>query len=163
MGKQIEFFISKLDENGFLQFVSDNNDLIMNDKADAIDVKDAIDTSALSLFIVATNIKVFKSNSGFLDSIVSEAIQFTRGFVNNEKTVRSGRLWAEFKYYDCNHQIVTKRKEFNEMFNRYVKWIKKNCKMSRCKKYYIGNHAYKLYKEEGFLMKAGSNYTVEFD
>ncbi len=163
MGKQIEFFMLKADEEGFLQTVSEANHLIVDEKVSPILLEDAINSIILSLYLISSNSCIFKNNSGFIDAIVSEAIQFSRCMNREEKVVRSGKLWAEFKYYDRSKQLTTKNKQFNDMYNLYAKWIKKNFKQSKCKNYYIGNAAYEKYKSEGYLMMAGPQHIVEFD
>lgn len=163
MGKQIEFFMANTDEIELLHKVSEQKDLILNDKALPMTLEEAANSSSLSLFIVSGEAMVYKSNSGFLDAIVSEAIQFSRGMRRDSNVIRTSRLWAESMYYDSNHKLTKKSKYFNDMFSFYVNWIKRNFKPSKCKNYFIGNEAYRLYKEEGYIMLAGPKHIVEFD
>lgn len=163
MGKQIEFFMSLKDEMEFFEKVLESKAIIVNDRALSMTLDEAIKSNALSLFIVLNDAYVYKSASGFLDVIVSEAIQFSRGMRRDESTIRSSRLWAEFKYYDVNSNLIAKSKQFKDMFNVYNKLIKKNFRQSKCKNYFIGNEAYKLYKEDGYRMVAGPKHIVEFE
>jgi hypothetical protein len=163
MGKQIEFFMTCKDESEFLRKVSEYKGVFINDKGLQMTLEEVGVSNSLSLFIVLSDAYLYKSTSGFLDAIVSEAVQFSRGMRREECIIRSSRLWAEFKYYDSNKNLITKSKQFNDIFNIYVKLIKKNYRRSKCKNYYIGNEAYKLYKEYSYSMLAGPKHMVEFD
>lgn len=163
MGKQIEFFMTKADELEFLKVVSANNFLIMDDRTTKISMNEAIESNALSLFFTFENAKVYKSNNGFLDVIISEAIQFSRSLNRGDCSIRSGRIWAEFKYYNSSHELTAKSKQMSDMYSTLAKWIKKNMKQSKCKNFYVGNAAYSFYKAEGYSMLAGPKHTVEFE
>jgi hypothetical protein len=161
MGKQIEFFMTKLDETNFLIEVLNNGGLILDDKVNTLSLDDVKECEAISLFITLPGLKIEKNKSGFVDAITSEVIQFSRCMIFAEE-VRTGRLWAEFKYYNAG-QLVNKSKEFSDIFKKYEKWIKGNYRLSKCKFYYIGNDAFKLHKTEGFKMVAGPKHIVEFE
>ncbi|MDR0569986.1 MAG: hypothetical protein LBG71_02010 [Clostridiales Family XIII bacterium] len=65
------------------------------------------------------------------------------------------RLWAEFKVgYKC--------KEFEEMYKKCVKWIKKHCRISEDKFFYIAENTYKAHKEEGLVLKGNPKMIVVF-
>lgn len=163
MGKQLEFFMTKADELEFLNVILVNHFLIMDNRATIISINEAIDSNELSLFFTFENAKICKSNNGFLDVIISEAIQFSRSMNIDYCSIRSGRIWGEFKYYNSSNELTTKSMQMSDMYCTLAKWIKKNMKQSKCKNFYIGNAAYSFYKAEGYSMLAGPKHTVEFE
>ena len=162
MGKQIRFFMSILDEEEFLKKVKESKHFILNNKGHIIKFDEIQASNTLSLFISLPDSIIRKYSSGFIDSISSEVIQYTRCTELEGKGLRDGRIWAEVKFYDDNDQLTGKRKEFEEMYKLYEKWLRKNFKISKEKDYYIGSDALRLYREEGYIMVAGPKQTVEF-
>jgi hypothetical protein len=62
------------------------------------------------------------------------------------RSLGQGRLWAAMRYVD-NHQWAEKEHRFKAWYDSYAKWIKKHCRLSKNKDSYIGEDAYKAYKE----------------
>ena len=163
MGKQVRFFMTNKDEVDFLKAIIQFNNSILDNKAFVLTVEEAKSSTNLSLFITAQNANISKDNNGFVDPIVAEVIQFSRYMLLEDKYLRNGRVWAEFKYYDDSKKLVNKSKEFKDTYNIYEKWIKKNFRLSKCKDYYIANDAYRAYKEDGIILMAGPKQIIEFD
>ena len=163
MGKQVRFFMSRKDEIDFLKIIVQLNNFILDNKAYLLTVEEAEVSTDLSFFITSQDLVISKDNNGFVDPIVAEAIQFSRCMVLENKYLRSGRIWAEFKYYDNSKKLKTKSKEFSTMYSVCEKWIKKNFKRSKCKDYYIANDAYSAYKEDRVILVAGPKQAIEFD
>lgn len=163
MGKQVGFFMTNKDEVDFLKVIVQFNNSILDNKAFVLTVEEAKSSPNLSLFITSPNANISKDNNGFVDPIVAEVIQFSRCMLLDDKHLRTGRVWAEFKYYDNSKQLVAKSKEFKDTYNIYEKWIKKNFRLSKCKDYYIANDAYRAYKEDGIILMAGPKQVIEFD
>lgn len=163
MGKQIRFFMTEMDEIVFLETIIENKHVILDDKANILVWKDILTSKTLKLFIALPNPNILYLEGGFVNPITTEVVDFSRCKEWSAKILNVGRLWVEIKYYDNTQQSQTKSKQFNEMYNNYVKWIKKHFKISKCKDYYIGTDAYQKYKNEGYIMKAGPNQVVEFE
>lgn len=164
MGKQVRFFMTNKDEVDFLKVIVQFSNSILDNKAFILTVEEAkSSTSNLSLFIASKNANISKDNNGFVDPIVAEVIQFSRCMLLEDKYLRNGRVWAEFKYYDDRKKLVNKSKEFKDTYNIYEKWIKKNFRLSKCKDYYIAKDAYRAYKEDGIIFVTGPKQVIEFD
>lgn len=163
MGKQIEFFMTKLDELEFLKMVVENGYLIMDDKASVIEIDEVIESSTLSSIITFKNSKICKSENDFLDVIESEVIEFSRSLNRSDNSMLSGRIWGEFKYYNSSQELIAKSKQMNDMYNILVKWIKKNMRQSKCKNFFAGSDAYRFYKINGYKMLAGPKHIIEFE
>ena len=163
MGKQVRFFMTNKDEVDFLKAIIQFNNSILDNKAFVLTVEGANSSPNLSLFITARNTNISKDNNGFVDPIVADVIQFSRCMLLEDKYLRNGRLWAEFKYYDDSKKLVNKNKGFKDTYNIYEKWIKKNFRLSKCKDYYIANDAYRAYKEDEIILMAGPKQIIEFD
>ena len=173
MGKQIRFFMLGSDEIKFLELIEATGDLIVDDKGNTIDIiefkegllhsEEKKDYLAFTEFyIIFPDSNIIKFESGIINQIRSDVIEVLMCSVTEENLVREGRLWAEFKYYDENRMLKSKGKWFEEKFNLYRNWIKKNLRISVNKGYYIGEEAYKLYKEKGYRMKAGPKVEIKF-
>ncbi len=103
---------------------------------------------------ISSNLKVeFIPNQGYftIDESKSSVIQFARSGIK-EKTLLSGRIWAEFTYLDKEKMILLpKEPEFKTWFDSIAKWIRKKYKHMDSL-YYAGPGAEKLF-EEGFTRK----------
>ena len=161
MGKQIEFFQAKEDEVEFLQMVADSGYLLVDGNGGKLNIKEAISSKELSLFITFNDSHISISNSGFLDAIISEVIQYSRG-LKKENQLEKSRLWMENKYYDFSGTQKSKTKELTDMYKIFEKWVKKNYVKSDCCNYYIGQIAYAQFKEGDFNCKAGPRHIVTF-
>lgn len=163
MGKQIRFFMTEIDEYNFLKTVSEHKHILLDSKSKHLTFEEALASKELMLFIALSDSKIIVSKSGFIDQITAEVIEFARCKEWMEKVLDEGRLWVKIKYYDNSQQLCTKSRQVNEVYNIYVKWIKKNHRISKCKDYYVGPDAYQKYKNKGYIMKAGPKHFVEFD
>ncbi|MCL6591888.1 MAG: hypothetical protein K6U80_18300 [Firmicutes bacterium] len=165
MGRQINFFMTEQDERRFIEEFIKVNDLLMlkmltNDgKIEYINYEDKIED--LQLYIAAKHSKIIVSPIGVVDSS-SEVIEFSRSWPEKEKILRSGRLWVNSQYW-TKDGVLTKQPEWlMQIFNKAVKWIKKNYRRSKDEHYYIGEDAYRLYAQEGWIMSTGPMDRTEF-
>lgn len=117
----------------------------------------------IQLFIFLKHSEIVSGNSGFINESISDVIEFYRCKIVNGYKIEYGRLWVELKYWDKQGQLITKEKWLSERFEFYRKWIKKNCRISKDKGFYIFDEAYKLYREGKMQMISPINYVVEFD
>lgn len=161
MGRQVEFFMYDIDEFEFLKMTKENGGFIVNKHFEQIEIE-ALNYDTHICYIIFPMSSIVKSKGGFVDEIDSEVIQYSRCLKMQEKTLRSGRIWAEFKFYNDNNKLDIKGEWFTEKFNLYAKWIKKNSKFSKCKHYYIGKYTYEKYYNLGYKMMAGPKDIIEF-
>lgn len=157
------------DEEKFLEYVKESGDQISDNKSNPIEIDkfgriiEKIDQPSITqLFITSPESKIINDENGFIDQILSDVIVFRRCLINEEKMVWEGRIWAEFKYYDDNEEMIKKEKLFEQKFNKYRSWIKKNFRISLDKSSYIGEEAYTLYKEKGYRMMGGPKVELDF-
>jgi hypothetical protein len=164
VGKQVRFFMSKEDERKFFKVVLEYNSLILDKNAVSLSIEDA---QALkdSLFISLPNesINIMKTANAYIDAIAANVIQISKCMVIQNEVLRNGRIWAEFRYYDRNQELITKSKQFSDIYKSFEKWIKNNYQLSKCKDFYIGIDAYKEYKEKKYVLMSGPKYLVEFE
>ncbi len=157
------------DEEKFLEYVKESGAQISDKKSNPIEIdkfgriiEDKDQPSITQLFITSPESKIIKDENGFIDQILSDVIVFRRCSLTEEKMVWEGRIWAEFKYYDDRDELIKKEKWFEQKFNKYRSWIKKNFRISIDKFAYIGEEAYKLYKEKGYRMMNGPKVEIKF-
>lgn len=160
MGKQIEFFIAKQDEIELLRYFEEKS-VFYSKKKDLLTIEGVVESNELTVYICCPQSKIIVKDNGFIDAIESDVIHYSRGFKHKENVIEVSRIWAEFKYYDGNQNIIQKEEWFEQFFEQQRKYIKKSFKISKCKRYYIGKEAYKFYKDEGFSLKAGPKQLVE--
>ena len=167
MGKQVNFFISGEDLRTIFDLVDERNEIILNDIGKTVTISEVlqINASIQILYIASITADIHMGISGrYINSSWSEAIELSvhRPLVTH---LTESRIWAQFTNYGLDDKIVTKSPEFSHMYDFYAKWLKKHFRMSipNCSRhfYYIGEDAYRLYKEEGYQMMAG-NYKVDF-
>lgn len=173
MGRQTRFFMVGKDEVKFFEIIGEFGDLTVDDRANPINLNkvrefpvytdERIDPPPITqFFVIPPELNVRKTENGFIDQISSDVIEFSRCSITDKNIVWEGRIWAEFRYYDENDQLVKKEKWFEQKFNKYSRWIKKNLRISIDKDSYIGEEAYRLYKEKGYRMMNSPNVEIKF-
>lgn len=78
-----------------------------------------------------------------------------------ENGYEHGRFWCPTSYYDNNGNTVYQNKEVIKEYNFLVRLIKKDAIISQDKAFYIMPDAYKKYKENTFIPRAGC-YSIDF-
>lgn len=165
MGKQIRFFMLPEEEKKFIDIVLAQKDLLVRPKfkdGNMDLIRDSLNISDYKLYIVTKQSRIVCRSTGFISETLSDAIEFLRCKIDNHK-LEYGRLWVEMKYWDEKGQLITKDKQLNKRFEFYRKWIKENYRISKDKGFYIGDEAYKLYREGKLKMISPINYVVEFN
>lgn len=162
MGRQVNFYMTEIDERVFLQEIIKNNQIILDEKGKILSLEEAIQPSNYQLWIADKSGDLQFSTGGFINSSFSEAIEYSRCEKVNDYALDHGRIWAEFRYYDDNANIVKKSLEFEKLYQTYAKWLKKNMKLSTNKSFYIGKDAYEQYKK-GLKMKSTPVSFTEFE
>lgn len=177
MGKQINFFMLNTDEKDLLDYIFSQGDKIVDAKGNEINMnylnKDIVYTGEainppplIQFFIVSKESIIVKSKSNFIDQITSDVIEVSRSTIkhkNGEKTITSGRIWAEFKYYDSNRQLKKKEKWFQQKLNNYINWVKKNLTPNKDKDFFVGRNTYKKIKDENYKAMSGPQYKIYFE
>lgn len=165
MGRQICFFIAESDEEEFVRFVFESNDFIVSPRNQKLTLKSILDSTYQDLskyYIVTANSCINQFSSGIIDPTISDVIEFKRSRIEKDNKTFYWRLWAEFKYYDEDGEVILKEKWFRNKFDSYRKWIKKNYRISKDKDFYIGDGAFKLYNEGNLIPIASASYLIEF-
>jgi len=162
MGKQTRFFITERDELLLFEKIAELGHSILDTKGNRLSTKDAIASEKSQLYFYLSCGSIIKSKSGFVDDYSSETIQFSRCGRRVKNTIEAGRIWAEIKYWKAQDEFVAKSPRFIEMYDYLAKWIKKNMRLSINKAFYISEEAYRLYKENSWVMLAPANEIVDF-
>lgn len=133
MGKQIRFFMGPSDERIFTDVLSGTGSKLVLNNATPILIN-----ATQGLGIVDTCYAVFPesrlvtSQSGFIDPVTSDAIEFSRSRIKDNRMMY-GRLWVETWYYDEDGNKVQKDKWLSNKFNTLCKWVKSKYVQSACK------------------------------
>jgi hypothetical protein len=167
MGKQIEFYMDYKTQEKFFDFLMSEGMtvLLKNDVKEINIIPEPFSTDwwwSLSVYdkkIGELKIRELDNGKLMIDYIDSSAIEFSRTFINDdEKIIRNGRLWMEMRYYDKDGQLVSKSIEFDNMYKKMVKWIKKNCPRQDIPMY---NIIYKEYTSEGIIELLNNGYVIK--
>ena len=166
MGRQVNFYMTREDEEKFLRHVRSSGDVAVLPYASPTqDFKPLLDLSdspiqkfsgTYWLFnrSVSNNLVVtFVSAQGYytVDDDRSSVVQFIRSSLRNG-SIHRGRIWAEFKYLDRDKMaLLPKEGEFREWYYTIAKWIRRNYKLLE-RLTYAGPGALKRI-EEGFSLK----------
>ena len=147
MGRQINFFFCKDDLERLINFI-DGCNFVMTDVKGNILPKEGAASPEIRQFYFMVDVNRIRKTPGsvFVNGFESEAIEYSKGIGIEEGELKSSRIWAKFKYWNIANELVSKGDEFDRAYKAFVKWIKGNSKISICKGYYIGNHAYEQYK-----------------
>ena len=140
MGKQIRFFMTAEDEREFAQFVTEDPDVVFiprQSKTSSVlefshpEEADQIQ-QRISLWIWNKRIcgKVttvqYSPESFAFRGINEELIEFSRCFVHG-RTMVAGRLYADMYSLDeAGKQLIRKGMEFEQWYNKLVRWIRRH-------------------------------------
>ena len=162
LGRQIRFFIESKDEEKFVNYLVSQNYYFVDKYNQHNDVSELLRSNVLSFFIASPQSKIHLGKGEFVDSITSDVIQYSRGFIK-ESHLHYGRLWFEGKYYNEYNVLTFKDDWLHDNYMNICKWVKKNFRLSNSKDFYIGEGAYELYKNGVYKMMASPKYTVDFN
>jgi hypothetical protein len=167
MGKQMNFYMLKSDEDEFISYIqSDREVCIFLDriKHPYIEgLKSLPDRDVPGWFMVylwdKTNSPppkidyVPEQKHYVVDFFESEVIQFSRSYFDKNRLVR-GRIWAEMKKLQSGDlSIMTKKSEsFEKWFNKLSNWIKKKSKKNDFGDYLLAGAA-KFVLENGKIVQ----------
>lgn len=128
MGKQINFYMSEVIQNRFIEYLCHNH-FIFLDKNSAI-IDEPKSNNILGGYLYKHdygNIIMRQDINDYMDSIKSPVIQFGKTIIKEEKhRILRGRLWVEDKYYDEEGKLLIKERELLKDYQMLVRWVKKN-------------------------------------
>ena len=160
MGRQIEFLMDPADEEVFIGYARGTGDVMVVPHRlkdlkhlGISDLPDPVTENfnyALHLFNRSISDRLItryveEQNCYMVDDSVSSIVEFSRT-IREGKTIRPGRLYAEFKYVDSEGKWAPKEPEFQKWYETLARWIRKNYSRDIDPHYYFGPGALKLVK-----------------
>lgn len=140
MGKQVNFYMTKSDENDFLRFLQSTGDVCVFKSVtptpeivclDSLPKQGELFWFAMCLwhrnYSPAPILRHVKQQGYYVvEKFESEVIEFQRCGLDEGRLVR-GRIWAEMNGWrqDDPVAIIKKSKEFGKWYDRIAAWIKK--------------------------------------
>lgn len=90
--------------------------------------------------------------------MTAPVIEYTRTVVREkEKTIQSGRIWMQMKYWDEHHEYVSKSENLDKGYKDIKKWITKHLQKmeqkderGRVEKNAVSKELVRLFEEEGY-------------
>ena len=145
MGRQINFYMSKIVEESFIEFLAQNQFVFLDYYGGIIN--QTFSTNQFGWYLYKQSygdIKMCqngKANS--VDAIKSPIIQFKKTVIKEEqKKVLKGRLWMETQFYDGGGKLVKKNEIFVKEYQMLVRWLKRHIPYQEIKK---GDYLIKAY------------------
>jgi len=154
MGKQIRFFMDESDEMEFYKYITGLGGQLITQNLVEVDCDSLQENRQRKVFIRFQNSQVIAGESGRLDMLNSDVIEFVR-CMKHENSLNYGRLWMSTR--EGNLKV----KWFNEKYILLSKWIRNTSKISEHKDFYITSGAFNLYRS-GVRMLATPCVEVHF-
>ena len=161
MGKQTNFYMSESVQTGFIEYLENNNFIILDYYANI--VEQPISNNVYSFYLYKQNygdIIMSQGLYGNIDSLNSPVIQFSKTIIKNEtKKIRRGRIWISDKFINKNGELIKKDVTFLKDYQMLTRWIKKNVPYQEIKngEYLIKEYVSDELKE---LQKKGYSLTL---
>lgn len=167
MGRQINFYMDSETEEKFQEFILKNDLLIMheNKEKNCMIYTNNIDNEIKKMYFVPKKYtcKIFTEtlSSGviFLDIDTSYVIvYFGTKVKKREKLIFRGKLYVVVDYFNKDEERIHKDKEFLKIYEKLVRWIKKNCPLTEFvqdgynERKYISSEIKRLIEEEGYKL-----------
>ena len=136
MGRQINFYMSKIVEKSFIEFLEQNQFIFLNNDSSVINKTSPKGKFRWYLYKQDYgDIKMNQYNMNIIDTKKSPVIQFRRTSIKEEeKKIFKGRLWIETQYYDGGEKLIKKNDIFIKEYQMLVRWIKKHIPYQEIKK-----------------------------
>ena len=140
MGRQVRFIMDEEDERTFLDFVKTTGDVIVLPSSSpqaeysALTELPGFSSEQFDFFLWLFNRSVssrlvteYVPQQGYfvIDRQESSVVEFSRTIID-QGVIRSGRLWAEFKYLDSEGNWAFTEPEFKKWYEVLAKWIRKH-------------------------------------
>ena len=167
MGRQINFYMDRKTEEKFQEFILKNDLLIMykNMEKNRIIYTNNMDDEKFQLYFVPKKYssKIFTktlSNGVICLNIDSSyVIEYMKTDIRKKnKKIFIGRIYVIAVYFNEKEEIVHKDEEFLKIYEKLVRWVKKNCPMTKFaqdgydKKEYMSEEIKELIEKEGYKL-----------
>jgi hypothetical protein len=139
MGRQINFYMDEDVESAFVKLVLENGQILCDSEnmgAEPMVITEPSELLACSEYASRSlyqptfgdlTLRPLDNGKIMLEFMISPVIQYSRTLVDhNRKTVRSGRLWVEMKYWDAEGNLVTKPEELAKWYESLARWVMKH-------------------------------------
>ena len=140
MGRQVNFFMAKDDEEKFLSFVRQTGEVVLlppisaaGDFQPVQELPEPFSTDQWRQFwlwnkSLASNFQSeYVAEKGYyvINGLLSPLVEFSRSYVK-DNTMYPGRIWAEFTIIDSEtSDLDQKDREFRRWYETLAKWIRK--------------------------------------
>lgn len=167
MGRKINFYMDSKTEEKFQDFILKNDLLIMhkNKEKNCMIYTNNMDDEKFKLYFIPKKYisKVFTEilSSGmiYLNIDTSYLIEYRKTDIRKKnKKIFRGRIYMIAVYFNEKEEIVYKDQEFLKIYEKLVRWIKKNCPMTKFaqdgydEKEYMSEEIKELIEKEGYKL-----------
>ncbi len=141
MGRQVNFFMAKEDEEKFLGFIKRTGNVLLlppvspTENFQQVDqLPEPFSVDVWRQFwlwnrsIVSSFQSEYIAEKGYyaINGLVSSLVEFSRSYVK-DNTMYPGRIWAEFTIVDGEtRDLGQKEREFRKWYETLAKWIRKD-------------------------------------
>lgn len=165
MGRQINFYMDRKTEEEFQEFILGQGLIIVSEFVDNEMIVNDIFYKKYKIYIMRSkdidnlNVRKLKDGRCHIDENVSCVIEYSNTIIEKEiKKIFCGRIYVIAVYFNENEEKVYKDEEFLKIYDKLVRWIKKNCPMTKFvqdgynKKEYISNGIKEMVEKEGYKL-----------
>ncbi len=140
MGRQVNFFMAKEDEDRFLSFVKQTGDVVLlppvsatSDFQPVEELPEPLSRDMWRQFwlwnrsITSNFQSEYVPEKGYfaINGLLSSVVEFSRSYVK-DNTMYPGRIWAEFTIIDSEAEdLGQKDREFRKWYETLAKWIRR--------------------------------------
>ena len=144
MGRQINFYMDLEKEKKLIEYLMEQQLIIFSSPNKCNNINNYMLYKDL---YITLNEKCFrelskniKEDNFYIDVYVSNVIEYMRTRIDiNQKSISYGRLYIVTSYFDNNSKLIYKDYELVKVYEKLVRWIRKNCPMTE----YIQNNKLK--------------------
>ena len=167
MGRKINFYMDSKTEKEFQEFILKNDLLIMheNKEKNCMIYTNNMDAEKFQLYFVPKKYsskiftKTLSSGVIYLNIDSSYVIEYRKTDIRKKnKKIFRGRIYVIAVYFNENEEIVHKDEEFLKIYEKLVRWIKKNCPMTKFvqdgydEKEYMSSGIKEMVEKEGYKL-----------
>lgn len=173
MGRQYHFAMDETDEKLFMQYLKESGYVVymerthtMPETIDEFPVPFSDGWFILYIYHPAFGDLQFESyicdklntKIDYIESMTAPVIEYTRTVVREkEKTIQSGRIWMQMKYWNEHGEYVSKSENLDKGYKDIKKWITKHLQKmeqkderGRVEKNAVSKELVRLFEEEGY-------------
>ena len=165
MGRQINFYMDYKVEKEFQEFILKQGLIIVSKRIDQEMIINDISYKKNKIYIMQEkgieNLKIREYDDGrkFINENISCVIEYSRTIIRKDmKKIFRGRIYVIAVYFNENEEIVHKDEEFLKIYEKLVRWIKKNCPMTKFvqdgydEKEYMSSGIKEMVEKEGYKL-----------